>query len=99
MSFCLIPKVFNTVYVSFLFGKLLGMIDTQMFELRNIKSVIGLKVIRIDNAVRSDVTAYNRHQCLFFDIGNHLRINLTFSFQTTEDGNFACDSSTTMPLA
>ena len=56
------------------------MIDTQMLELRSIKNIIRVKVIRIDDAFRPYFIMYHRHQCLFSDIRNHLCIDFSFAF-------------------
>ena len=61
MSFGLTPKVFNAVNMIFLVSKLRRMIDTPMLEPGDIKSIVRLEAIRVDDAVRPYFTAYDRH--------------------------------------
>ena len=61
-SFRLVPKVLNAIDVIVLTAsKLFRMIDSGMFKLAHIHCIVTSIAIRINKAVRLDVTLDNRH--------------------------------------
>ena len=63
MTFGLVPEILNSVDVIPVFGKLFGMIDADMMEVRDIKDVIGLEAIRMDDAVGAYLALDDRDKC------------------------------------
>ena len=63
MTFGLLPESLNSVDVIPVFGKLFGMIDADMMEVRDIKDVISLEAIRIDDSVGAYLALDDRDKC------------------------------------
>ena len=59
VPFSLVPKIFNSVDVAFLFDECLRMINANMSELRDIQNVVGAEAVGIDDAVRLNAVSYN----------------------------------------
>ena len=77
MTFCLIPKVLNTVYMVLLVYKMSAVIDAKMVKLADIQYIIAFIVIRINNAVGLNLFPNNRQQSNGLRIWNGDGINLT----------------------
>ncbi|KTF07485.1 hypothetical protein MGSAQ_001015 [marine sediment metagenome] len=61
-SFRLIPKVLNAIdVIVFTANKLYRVIDSEMFKLAHIQCIVTSIAIRINKAVRLDVTLNGRH--------------------------------------
>jgi hypothetical protein len=65
-----------------------------MFEFGDVKGIVRPEMVSVNDAVSPDFLADNRYQGVFFDIGNHLSVNLAFAFETTEDGNLSGSPAT-----
>jgi hypothetical protein len=52
MPLCLIPKIFDAVYMIFAFSKFLGMTDSQMLEFGDIKIIVRSEMTAVNNALR-----------------------------------------------
>jgi len=60
MSFCLTPKVLNSIDVVLLFGKMCAVVDAEMVKFAHVQYVIALMAIGINDAVRHNLLADNR---------------------------------------
>ncbi len=60
MSFCLIPKVLNSINVILPLCKMCTVIDTEVAEFTHIKYIITFVAISINNAVRLYLFTNNR---------------------------------------
>jgi hypothetical protein len=94
VSFCLIPKVFNTVNVIMFFGKKGAVIDSEMFEFRDVQCIISTPTIGVDNTVRLNLFADYRHERIRFCIKNNLCVDLPSALQKTKNGHLSSSAST-----
>ncbi len=60
MSFCLIPKVLNSINVILPFCKMYTVIDTKVVEFTHVKYIITFVAVSINNAIRLYLFADNR---------------------------------------
>lgn len=58
----LVPKILNPVDVILLVCKEFRMVDSEVMKIRNVQYIVGSPTVRIDNAVRNDLTLDNRDQ-------------------------------------
>ena len=62
MTLRLVPKILNPVDVILLVCKEFRMVDSEVMKIRNVQYIVGSPTVRIDNAVRNDLTLDNRDQ-------------------------------------
>ncbi len=62
MSLCLIPEILNAMDMVRAIGKKLRVIDKEMLELRNIKRVIALPAIGINDAIGRYFIGHDGHK-------------------------------------
>jgi hypothetical protein len=70
-----------------------------MLELGDIKGIVRPEMVSVNDAVSSDFPEDNQYQGVFFNIGNHLGVNLAFAFETTEDGNLSGSTAAALSLS
>ena len=99
-SFGLIPEVLNAIdVIVFSLGKMRGVIDAVMMELRHIKRIIAAIAIRIDNAVRHDFLPNDGHQRVGLGVVNDLRVNAIPAFQDAKNNDLSGSAATTFAFA
>jgi hypothetical protein len=71
-----------------------------MLEFGDIKGIVRPEMVSVNDAVSPpDFPANNRYQGVFFDIGNHLSVNLAFAFEAAENGNLSGSTATALSLS
>ena len=59
MTFCLIPKILNSVNVVMIFSKMRAVIDAKVTKFTYIKNIITTISIRVNDAIRLDLLKNN----------------------------------------
>ena len=59
MTFCLIPKILNSVNVVMIFSKMRAVIDATVTKFTYIKNIITTISIRVNDAIRLDLLTNN----------------------------------------
>ena len=59
MTFCLVPKILNSVYMVMIFSKMRTVIDAEMTKFADIKHIITTVSVSVNNAVRLNFLTNN----------------------------------------
>ena len=89
VSFRLIPKVLNAVYMIAIAREPLAVIDPTMAEASHIQSVARTPRVRVYNAVKPYFPPYHGHQRARAGIQHDPRIHLPAALQNTEHNHLA----------
>ena len=66
MTFGLVPKVFNSIYMVLLIGKEFRVVDSHVMKVTYVQSIVGFGRIGIYNAVRLNFLLNDWQECFRF---------------------------------
>ena len=75
MTLGLVPEILDSVDMIPLIGKEFRVVDAKVVKLVNIKSIVGLEMIRIDDAIGSYLVPDNGHERFRFCVGDDGLLN------------------------
>jgi len=100
VSLGLVPEILDAVDVVAVAGNEgLLMIDAMVVKTGDIKDVVRPEGIRVDDRIRLYFGLYDRQQRYPADVGNHLGVDATTSFEDPEHGHLAARAAATFALA
>lgn len=88
MTLGLVPEVLDSVDVILPVGEQLGVVDAQVFKLRDIEHVVGAQRVGVDNRVWSHMLLDDGKQRGRLGVRNDGGIDLAFSLQQAENSDF-----------
>ena len=99
MSFSLVPKILDSVYVVFLVSKQNRVVDPKMLKIRNVQGIIAAPTISINDTVWNNLLLNDRHKTFGRSIFDNFVLNFPPTFQKPKDRNFATSTSATFSFA
>ena len=75
------------------------MIDPDVVEVRDVERIVACPGIRVDDAIRQNHAAYDRHYGFCAGVGDHLGVDLPSMFEDAEDRNLAGGATATFFLS